>query len=161
MDLFIWIENTALGEWVRTSMYAFPMLLTLHAIGLAFVVGVMAAISLRLLGFASGVPMAALTPFLKVAWLGFTLNLLSGLALFTADAHMFVTAGAFQIKIALVVLGLASILLSRRMLLSEGARIDGGGRAATGSRVLACAALVAWAGAIIAGRLIAYTASPF
>ena len=53
MDLLIWVEQTAYGTWLRESpsMWAFPVPLVLHAIGMAFLVGMSAALDFRILGW--------------------------------------------------------------------------------------------------------------
>ena len=49
------IENSAYPTFVRESpsLWGYTLVLSLHAMGLAVVVGVSAAIALRLLGFAA------------------------------------------------------------------------------------------------------------
>ena len=51
---FAWIESSAPSVWLRESLsvFAFPMVLTLHTVGLAFLVGPAMALGLRLLGVA-------------------------------------------------------------------------------------------------------------
>ncbi len=53
MDILIWFEQSAYGTWLResASMWAFPFPLTLHAIGMGFLVGTNAALNFRILGF--------------------------------------------------------------------------------------------------------------
>ena len=50
MSLIAWIENSALGEWVRVSIWGYPMMITLHSLGLAIMVGLSVVLSLRVLG---------------------------------------------------------------------------------------------------------------
>ena len=49
---FLWLEATAPSVWVResTSVFAFPAILSAHAIGMGLAVGVNAVLALRLLG---------------------------------------------------------------------------------------------------------------
>ena len=58
-SLFFWIETSALSVWSResTSIFAFPTFLIVHAVGMALVAGMNAAIDLRILGFAPHVPL--------------------------------------------------------------------------------------------------------
>ena len=69
IDPFLaWVESTALSQWVigSPSMFAFPGILTLHAIGMGFAVGISAAIDLRILGVAPKVPLRELRRFLPI-----------------------------------------------------------------------------------------------
>src|SRR5262249_56405384 len=70
------IENSELSEWIRgsESIFAFPTIITLHAIGMAFLAGGSAAIDLRILGLARGLSLASMGRFLAVLWLGFAIN---------------------------------------------------------------------------------------
>lgn len=156
IDLLAWLEATRLATWTRESpsIWAYPTVLTLHTVGLAIVVGVNAAIDLRLLGVAPRVPLATLTPaFRLIAW-GFLLNAVTGLLLLIADATMKMRQPVLYVKLVLIALGLWCTLLARRAMRED--------RASTTSPVspraaaIAMASLLLWAGAITAGRLMAY-----
>ena len=56
----IWLEATPLSQWVvgSPSMFAFPGILALHAIGMGLAAGLSAALDLRILGVAPGVPLS-------------------------------------------------------------------------------------------------------
>ena len=53
-SVFIWVESSALSIWARESIsiFAFPTFLAVHALGMALVAGMGAAINLRMLGVA-------------------------------------------------------------------------------------------------------------
>jgi hypothetical protein len=154
---FLWLEATRLSVWVResTSVLAFPAILSAHAIGMGLAVGVNAAIALRLLGAAPGVPPRELKRFAPVMWLGFWLNAASGLLLLIGYPTKALTNPVFYLKLSLI--GLAMwlyVVMTRRLFdsrLTEGA-------AAKATRLLGAASLACWAGAITTGRLLAYTA---
>jgi hypothetical protein len=145
------IEGSALAVWTResTSIWAYPTFLTLHTVGLAIVAGVSAVVDVRLLGMARRIPIAALRPLFRIMWWAFALNFLTGVVLFMADATAKSTQTVFWIKIALIVLALVVTLQ-----VSRSVRADD--PPTTRTRVLATVSLVLWAGAIVAGRLLAY-----
>ena len=59
--IFAFIESSDLSMWIRgESMLAFPTIITLHTIGMGFLAGGSAAIDLRILGAASGIPLKAM-----------------------------------------------------------------------------------------------------
>jgi hypothetical protein len=67
------IENTGFSVWVRESgsLWSYPTIIFLHSLGLAFVIGLNAAIDLRLLGCAPRLPIAPMKRlFLFVAAAG-------------------------------------------------------------------------------------------
>ena len=78
--LFAWIEGTPLSVWIREepSLMAFPFLLVLHTVGLAFLVGANVAIDARVLGLARGVPLLSMRRYYRAMWAGFWVNAVSG-----------------------------------------------------------------------------------
>ena len=83
MDFLVWLENSALGTWVResTSVWAYSGLISFHAFGLAFVVGLSWMIALRVLGFAPSLPLAPMEKLFPAIWIAFWVNAVSGIAL--------------------------------------------------------------------------------
>src|SRR5690606_35959164 len=151
-----WLESTAIATFVRESpsIFAYTFVLSLHAMGLAVVVGVGAAISLRLLGLARGIPLAPLLKLYPLMWIGFTVNALSGIALLAASASTMLASVIFLIKLALIAVALVNMeLLRHRIVVDAHTRTD---VAAPQTRGFAIAALVLWAAVIVAGRLTAY-----
>ena len=89
--MFIWLENTPIALWVSLSLYAYPLLLSLHIVGLATVVGIFSMRDLRLLGLFPELQATSFVPLGKLAAAGFTLNAISGFLLFTSQASIFIT----------------------------------------------------------------------
>ena len=155
MDWLIWLESLPLSVWVRESgsLWSYPTVLFLHTVGLAFAVGMSAVISLRVLGAAPEMPPRALEPFYRVLWIGFWVNAASGVALLVADATTKLTNPVFFVKMICVGLAMGSMVAIRRRL---GPAASGTTPAANRITLLAWFSLVAWSGAILAGRLMAY-----
>ena len=151
-----WLEGTAIATFVRESpsIFAYTFVLSLHAMGLAVVVGVGAAVSLRLLGLARGIPLAPLLKLYPLMWIGFTVNALSGLALLAASASSMLANVVFLIKLALIAVAVVNMELLRHRITVDAS--TGSDMVAPQTRVLAVGALVLWAAVIIAGRLTAY-----
>jgi len=162
IDPFLaWVESTALSQWVvgSPSMFAFPGILTLHAIGMGFAVGISAALDLRILGVAPNVPISELRRFLPVLWAGFWLNAVSGVLLLIGYPTKALTNPVFYLKLTLI--GVAMVLLvriSRIVFFGRGGALAPPDPSISSRlRNLAIASLVCWTGAITAGRLLAYT----
>ncbi len=149
---FLWLEATAFSVWMReeTSIFAFPMILAAHTIGLGLLAGINAALDLRLLGFASGIPVVGFRRFLPVMWLGLWVNVLSGIALLLAYPTKALTNPVFYLKLSFIAAALVILRKFSRFVLTEGL-IPGN------VKMLAVASLVCWAGAITSGRFLAYT----
>lgn len=154
IDVLAWLEATALATWVRESgsLWAYPFILTMHTAGLSLLVGANAAVDLRLLGFARRMPLAPLAAMFRVMWAGFVINAVSGVMLFIADATVKGTQTIFFVKLGFIVLGVFNIVALRTRFSADAAA----GLVSSRARVLASTSLVIWAGAITAGRLMAY-----
>ena len=153
MSFLLSLENSAFGTWVRESksLWAYPTILFLHTVGLGFLVGLNAAIDLRILGVARKVPLAPMEKFFKIMWAAFWVNALSGIALLIADATTKLANPVFYIKMSFVALAMMNMIALRRRLF-RGTSID----VARFGRALAITSLIFWGGAITAGRLMAY-----
>ncbi len=145
------IELSGLGQWVMGTsgtLWAYPLILLIHGIGLMTVLGVVFAFNIRVLGFASNISLSSFDKLFKVAWFAFALNLLSGLILLVGDFGKFITQGSFIVKMALIILGgimMKVVVSSIRNQSSEGT-----------IKLLSWVCLTSWFGAICAGRLMAY-----
>jgi hypothetical protein len=170
MDPFlIWLEATRFSTWMREdpSIFAFPAILSCHTVGMGLVAGINTALALRILGVASRVPVEEMKRFLPVMWFGFWLNAISGVALLIAYPTKALTNPVFYLKLALIALAMVlQRMISRRLFRDHSASLepaDAGTslRPGTGHIVrlkrLAAASIVCWAGAITAGRFLAYT----
>lgn len=156
---FLSIETSPLSVWLReaTTIWAFPFVLILHTVGLAFLVGVNVAIDLRILGRAAGVPLIAMRRYYRWMWAGFWVNAFSGVLLLIAYPTKALTNPIFFLKLTLIGVGL---VLAAKIRGSVTSGTVGANEAAPRAlRVLATASLLVWVASITAGRLLAYTCS--
>lgn len=150
-----WLEHSPLGEWMRTSGSAYPIVNIIHLAGLVLLLGAMLLLDLRLLGLARKFPLpdvsALLTP---LAAGGLVLLLASGTLLFAADAGPLLNNPLFFIKLACIALGIANAWLFRKL---WSGRLEAWDVAAPAlGRVQAAASLALWITAGTLGRLLAY-----
>src|SRR5580700_60925 len=80
------IEGTSFSTWMRESEspFVFYFILFVHTVGLALLVGANAVIDLRLLGVAREIPLSPLKRLFGLMWLGFWINVTSGILLLFA-----------------------------------------------------------------------------
>ena len=144
------IEQSGVAVWIRESgvLYGYPLILFLHTLGLSTLVGLSSAIDLRLLGLASGIPLASLDRLFRLMWAGFALTAATGLLLFVADATRHASNPAFSVKLVFVLLAVTALALTWTRVF----------RGQQSGRILAAVSLVCWFGALSAGRLMAYIA---
>lgn len=156
MKLMWALEDSSFAQWVAgaPTIWAYPSILTFHTVGMGLVVGASAVINLRLLGVGPEVPVARLRGLFRPLWFGFWLNAVTGVVLFIAHAAEKVVQEVFYVKLALVALALFTVIRIRREVFTVGS--DTAGAITPTAKVLAIVSFVLWAGAITAGRLMAY-----
>jgi len=157
LDIFEQLETTRVALWVGESLWGYPIMLSLHVIGLATVVGIFAMRDLRVLGLFDGVSFVEFASLARLGWAGFLINVTSGLVLFSSQASVFVQSVPFLVKISSILLAAVCALLLRSRFRIEAVAWDGGGILPSAStRAIAACSLFFWLSAIVAGRLIAY-----
>ena len=150
---------TGVATQIRENEFAFPCIESVHVLALTLVVGSIAMVDLRLLGWASrDRPVSRLSAdVLPVTWVAFGVAALSGFLLFASNAPKYADNAYFRGKLVLLALvGLNMLvfqLLTRRGL-------GAWDRAAVPPRVARAAAalsLLLWTLIVAAGRWIGFT----
>lgn len=155
-------SETPLMIWVIESNYGYPIVLSMHAVGMALVIGIMLTFNLRVLGIATAIPLSSITRFFKVAWVGLCINVISGTLLFCGNYSAFLHNTAFLSKLSLLLAGsfgtwfLAKEVRSSISFDSQEAVEIVNNKA----KIIAAALVLLWLSAIIAGRIVGYTSIP-
>ena len=155
MGVLVWLESLPLSVWVHESpsVWAQPTVLTLHTMGMAVLVGASWVLDLRLLGISRNVPLSTFRWVFRAVTVGLIVNLVTGFLLFAQRATALGTAIPFLVKMGLVIASVATLVPLRSYVF----RSDPEQREVSDSaRLLAIASILAWSGAITAGRLLAY-----
>ena len=156
MALLSWMESTAYSEWIVAGLVGWPLMLSMHAVGLAIVVGIVLVLNLRMLGLFRPIPYVAISDLMTYAWIGIALNIFSGFSLFMAQATFYITNFPFLTKISFIILGIANVHYTQKVLRREAAVWDTSDAVPQISIVLAGTSLIFWVLAVVGGRLIAY-----
>lgn len=155
--IFKTIEETGLSIWLRESesVFGFWFVLSWHAVGMVLLVGASTVIDLRILGVAPDLPLAPLKRLYRFIWVGFWIQLVSGIFLLLAYPTKSLTNVDFYIKLALI--GLAVFMMQRlkNRVLSDPSLTEAEMMAK--GKVFATSSLIFWVGAVTAGRVLAYT----
>src|SRR6476620_7284133 len=121
--------------------------------GMAVLVGASWVLDLRLLGISRNIPLSAFRWVFRAVAVGLIVNLVTGALLFAQRATTLGTAIPFLIKMSLVIASIATLMPLRSLVVRGDAD---GGEVSGSARFLAIASIIAWSGAITAGRLLAY-----
>jgi len=157
MDSFLLqLEQSGLARWIHESgeLYGYPLILFLHTLGFGTLVGLNSAIDLRLLGFASQVPVKSLEKTFRLMWAGFALSAITGTLLFIADATKHFSNPAFFVKLLFVALGTVNLAVIWRKVFRDSLLDER--TIQTQGKTLAATSLTCWLIVITAARLMAY-----
>lgn len=157
------IADLPASEFVRSSVWAYPALETLHLFGLGLVFGPILIFDLRILGAIRTGRLPDLAALL-LPWVfaGLALNLVSGVLLFGSDAIEFSGNIAFQAKLALIALAVLNALAFQSRAAAAMRRLAdapaSAGELPASLRLHAALSILFWCSVIVAGRMIAYVA---
>ena len=141
---------------LMTTAWAWPIVESLHFLGLCLLIGCVGTFDLRLLGMGRQVPIAAAHRLIPWGIAGFALNAVTGLMFVMTEPDQYIYNPSFHLKLVfLAVAGLnasAFYLTSYREAFGPGASLDASRRA----KLIAVISLSMWVGVITTGRLITF-----
>lgn len=157
-----WLETTTLSTRVAESLWAFPIIESLHTVGIAVFLGLLLVWDLRLLGWIfHSVPVSEIWSRL-IPWIsaGAAFMTLTGLILFIGNPIHYWGHVFFRLKLAALALALVNVAafhlgIERRLVDWDAAPVPP--RAA---RVAGAASVVLWAVVVVTGRLSGYNWFP-
>lgn len=147
-----WAQDIA-GSWM------FPTLETLHVFALISVLGTIALVDWRLLGFASRDHSVSLLSrqALPWTWGGFVMAVVSGLLMSVGQASEYITNPAFQTKMALLLLAGLNMAAFHFLTWKNVGAWDRGRSPPAAAKLAGTLSLAFWIGVVACGRWIAFT----
>ena len=153
-----WLERTSVGSWVHNSVWAFPVIETVHIFGIIALVASTSILDLRMLGFSfTNNPVSRLArKCLPWAWAGFGIQVVTGFLLFSSEAVSMYGNIAFRLKMLMIALaGLNALVFHVTAYRSVG-EWENDRVAPISARFAGTASILLWFGIVAAGRWIAY-----
>jgi uncharacterized protein YhhL (DUF1145 family) len=157
-----WLHDTAFSAMMRDSIWAEPIVETVHVLTLAVFLGFVLLLDLRLLDLTMRERRVSqmfeqLNPGL---FGGFAVMLVTGLLLFSGDPVSFYSTWFFKAKMVMLLLAGLNVLLFNATVGRRLAEWDGSLRTPWGAKAAGIASLLLWVCIVAAGRGIAYTLPP-
>lgn len=153
-----WLEHTGVGTNVRDSLWLFPVIETIHIFGIVLLVGSTSALDLRLLGLSlknQSVSSVA-TRLLPWTWVGFVIQITTGLLLFSSEATKCYTNLAFRLKMIMIVLAGLNALMFHSTVYKTVDKWGEDSPTPMGAKVAGTLSILFWFGIVAAGRWIAF-----
>jgi Family of unknown function (DUF6644) len=157
-----WLKTTKLSWFVITYPWVWPAAETLHFVGLAMLVGVIALMDLRLLGMAKRLPFAPLHRLLPFAIIGFAICLGTGILFFSGDPFQYIHNWVFWFKMLFILLaGLNVLAFYGSGIFHQVETLGPGDDAPLGAKIIAVVSLVLWVGVMYLGRMLPFLGEAF
>ena len=156
----VWLEAT-LRSFTQVGLlmkepWSWPIAESIHFSGLTLLFGSIVAWDLRLLGFASHVPIAAFHRLVPFAVTGFAINATSGSFFLMTYPDQYVYNPAFHLKVFCLILAGLNIVLFYLTMFRRVKRLGPGAQGPAFARLSGAISLVLWAIVIVAGRMITF-----
>jgi len=151
-----WLEQTPVGASVRESLWLFPVIETLHLLGMAALVGTIVVFDLRLLGWILrrervSQLAARLLPWI---WTAFAVQVVTGALLFMSEATKMYANPAFRVKMLLICLaGIHALIFHSTR---DTVTWDDGGVLPVGAKIAGFVSILLWLAVVAAGRFIGF-----
>lgn len=152
------LQDSALGETVRNTQYLYPVLESIHILGIALLVGPAFTFDLRLLGAGRHI-MAVTTAarsLLPVSHIGLAIVSFTGIALLSAQVTVVAAAVAAPWKLGLILVAGINVLVFHKGIYRTVADWDLDDLPPLLAKISALVSAFVWTGVIVAGRFLAY-----
>lgn len=158
-DFLVALEQTSIATFIResSSYLGFPTVLTMHTFGLCFIMGANVIVSARMLGVAPNMPLKPLRRLFPFMWIGLALTIVSGVGLMMAAATKRVLNPILLVKIVIIAVAIPVTWALQRKVFDDPSVSDA--TLPPNARTIAASQLFLWVMVLIAGRLIAYSAT--
>lgn len=159
--LEVTLRTTPVGRFVRTSVWAWPVLESIHFMGMSVLIGTIGLFDLRLLGFARGISYAALHRLIPVGIAAFTVNMLTGLCFLSGTPDQYLFNPAFRFKATFMALAGLNVVFFYSRVFRRLQRLAPDSRPPLAARVAGAISLTMWIGVMSAGRLLTFFRPPY
>ena len=153
-----WLDQTAVGSTIRQSLWLFPAIETVHLLGMAALVGTITVLDLRLLGWA--MPQRRVSEvtarLLPWAWLGFGVQVVTGVLLFSSEAVKIYGNPAFRLKMLLLLLSGIQALIFQTVVSRKLPTWDDRPALPVMAKVMGMISILLWLAIVTAGRFIGF-----
>jgi hypothetical protein len=154
--LLAWLQSTSLSSAVTEYAMVWPVLETLHFVGLSLLIGTIGLFDLRLLGMAKGLAPALVGRMIPWGIAGFAINVVTGLLFFIGEPANYVNNIAFYCKLGFMALAGLNVLVFYLTMAKRVEALGPGDEAPLGAKIVAVASLLLWIGVMAAGRLLTF-----
>jgi hypothetical protein len=143
------------------SPWGWPIVESIHFIGLCMIIGSVGVFDLRLMGVAKQVEIASLHKLVPVGVAGYLLNVATGTMFLTTAPDQYIYNPAVQSKLLFMLVAGINMLFFYSTTAQQSYSTPVAQQAPTRARLIGTVSLLCWCAVIICGRLITYYRPPY
>ena len=159
--LEVTLRTSPPGVWVRHSVWGWPVLESLHFMGMSVLIGTIGLFDLRLLGFARGVPYAALHRLIPLGIAAYSLNMVTGFFFLSGMPDQYLWNPAFRFKVLFMAVAGLNVLFFYSRVFTRLQKLPPDSTPPFSARVAGAVSLTMWIGVMSAGRLLTFFRPPY
>lgn len=163
LSLALWVQALGFFTYLREGSWAYPVVMSLHMVGIALFGGMILMTDMRLLGWAmtSHSVSDVVDQFRWTKRIGFLLTATCGFLLFCCKAEEYYYNIFFRTKLTVFALIFVHAMIFRGSVYNNAAAIDRAPQVPGRAKLAASLSLLLWVSVAIAGRGIGYIETPF
>jgi hypothetical protein len=161
-DILQYLYDTSLATAMREGASLFPWIEAIHVLAITLVVGTIAIVDLRLIGFSAHRRSAdrLISDMLPFTWGAFAVAVVTGTLMFISNAPSYWANTEFRVKLCLVVLAGLNMAFFHLTSYRKIGQWDEAPRPPVLARAAGLTSLVLWILVIVFGRWIGFTLAP-
>jgi hypothetical protein len=152
------LQSLPWAAGIKESSWKFPLIESIHSLGISAMLWPAALLDLRLLGLVMRRrPVSQVAgQFLPWVWAGFTVMVLTGVVIFSAEAVKCYNSPFFRVKLILIALAGLNALVFHKTVYRNVDAWDKAIRTPARARLAGAVSLACWIGVVAMGRVVAY-----
>jgi len=153
-------QSTGIFDFMH-SPWGWPVIESLHFLGLSLLIGSVGLFDLRLLGLGTGISYNFLHKIIPFGIAGYFLNVITGTMFLSSAPDQYLYNPAFQMKLCFMVIAGINMLLFYRYSFSAIRELNSETTLPARTKTFAGISLCCWCLVIVCGRLITYYRPPY
>jgi hypothetical protein len=153
------VEGSGIGEWMRATELAMPLVNSLHVLCITIVYGTILVVDLRLLGLLDrGRALTQVSrEMLGMTWAAFVGAVLTGAMFFAANATTYWFNTAFRFKMLAILLAGINMLVFQFITLRSVNAWDRNAPTPGAAKLAGLISILIWTTVVVLGRIIGFT----
>lgn len=153
-------QSTGIYQFMN-STWGWPVIESLHFLGLCLLIGTVGVFDLRMLGLGKGIALHDLHKFVPIGVAGYLLNVTTGIMFLSSAPDQYVYNPAVQSKFLFMLLAGINMLFFYSTTATAVRATPAADPVLARAKLMATVSLVSWCAVIVCGRLITYYRPPY